>query len=344
MKACLSALAASAVLSAAWPALAQEQSAEADPALLESAIAVAGPGVPGSPISFSGFEFTAGTEGAQITLKQEWDIVAQGGGRHVFGVTLLAPFDKDKGEGGFALGDLTADSSIQLSYRFAELRGVVTGNTSAANTLCSEIRASLNEPAGHCSSGFIAERAPHRLGDWNRLGFAPDAAVWLAGLTAEIGHAEFEFLVPATFAEQTESETPWSVGAFVAVQPLSTTSLFTLRIQHQRTYEAADEMTVCVAGNPVCLTGPLGSPDKDTKEIASFEYRQLIGGRFGFSLTSSYDFANNVAGVDLPIYFIGGEGYGGGVRFAYERDDDDTGGGDDEWKIGVFVRKSFTLY
>lgn len=345
MRAWLSALGAGAVLIAACPVLAQAQPDAADVALLENAVAVAGPGVMGSPISFSGFEFTAGTEGSQITLKQERDFIATGGGRHVFGVTLLAPFDKDKGEGGFALDALTADSSIQLSYRFAKLTGVQTGNTDAKTALCNEIRKSSGQPiGGYCSSGFVSEHAPHRLGDWNRLGFAPDAAVWLAGLTAEVGHAEYEFLTPGTFAEQTETETPWSVGAFVSVQPLSTTSLFTLRIQQQRAYEAADERTVCIAGNPVCLTGPLGPPVKDTKEIASFEYRQLLSGRFGFSLTSSYDFANDVAGVDLPVYFIGGDGYGGGVRLAYERDDDDTDGDKDEWKIGVFVSKSFALY
>lgn len=337
-------LAASAALATASPALAQDPPGAPDRALLEGAVAVAGPGVIGSPISFSGFEFTAGTEGSQITLKQEREVVAESG-RHVFGVTLLAPLDKDKGEGGFALDALTADTSIQLAYRFAALSGIRTDETRAKIDLCNAIRASLREATGgYCSSAFVAEKAPHRLGDWNRLGFSPRSAVWLAGVTGEVGHAEYEFIVPATFAEQTETETPWSIGAFVAVQPLSTTSLFTLRLQHQRAFKAADERTVCPVGNPVCVTGPLGAPVKDTKEIASFEYRQMLGGRFGFSLTSSYDFGNNVAGIDLPIYFIGGEGYGGGLRLAYERDDDDTDGDDDEWKVGVFVSKSFSLY
>lgn len=304
-----------------------------------------GPATLDRPVSATGMEFTAGTSGSEVTVKGVFGL-SEAFGVHDLSITAAAPLDKAKNEGAFALDALTADASLTVGYSVAGFSGRTTASTEAAQAFCARIRAAVCSSAGVAAAAAGPDLEQH-LDEWDRLGFGASSYVWIFGGFAKVGHAEFDFLDAATFAERSETETPWSVGAYYSYQPLWNRSLFTVKYEHQQTYDAADESTVCPAppSGPaiVCLIAPLGAPERDTKDILSFEYRQRFRTHLGFAVTTSYDVSNDAFGIDLPIYLVGGGDYSGGVRFGYTWDDD-SDGDKDELKVGVFVSRALTLY
>ena len=294
------------------------------------------------PRSLPGLQLEAGTEGAEVSVKGTYALRAVGA--PLLGITATAPFDKDKGKDGFALDALTADAALNFEITWSGLSGVQLPSPAKVAAFCARHQI----PSTDCGK-VPASRDAAVIEEWQRLGWAPGAAVWSVGPFAKVGHAEFKFVDATAVAEKSETETPWSLGASASWIDLWARRMWTAKFEHQRTYKDADERTICpaVPAGPsvLCLTGPLGSPVRDDKDILSGEVRQRFKKHYGAALTASYDFSNRKFGAQLPIYFIAGAGYTGGVRLGYEwAGDDEPGNDEDEAKVGVFVSKALTLH
>lgn len=295
----------------------------------------------------SGIELTAGAKGSGATVKASRK-VNDADGITTISLTATAPFDKDKEEGGFALDSLTSGASLKFEVTFGGLVGDRDDTHAAAVDLCKAIALERKVPAPtDCDSQWVSENDPDQLDRFDRLGFRSDAFAWSASGFAKVGHSSFKYVDAAAFKEEERTETPWSLGMTVSRQPLWKRRLYMLKYEHQRGYKAQSIRTVCPAptGAPVtCLSGPLGPPKHDDKDLVSFEVRQRFSDFYGLAVTATYDLGSEDFGIDAPIYLIGGKDYSGGVRVTYKRENKSTKSDKDDLAIGVFVSRALTLY
>lgn len=303
-----------------------------------------GQGVLGRPLSLpNAVEFSAGTEGSEVTVQASHRLPLKNG-RHYLTLTAAAPLDKKTGEGGFALDSFTADASLKIEYSWSGFAGARDFTGAAGRAFCAEHGISPE----NCRGGWISENRKALTDDFLRRGWSPKSHVWTFSAFAKVGHDEFKFIDAPTVAEKTETETPWSVGIAYSRAPLWKRRLYSVKFEHQRVYEDADQATVCPAptSDPsvVCMTGALGPPKRDDKDILSLEIRQRFAGHYGVAATASYDFSNEKFGIDVPVYLISGGDYSGGVRVAYKWSGEDEDGDRDELTAAVFVSKALTLF
>jgi len=171
-----------------------------------------------------------------------------------------------------------------------------------------------------------------------------DANRFLYGVTGKIGYQEFEFITLDSEDEQTQSETPWSVGLWAGLQPGDRPILFFAGAEYQRSYSAGANTTICPASALpeatalVCKTGPFNSPKEETKKLAYIEIRARPAG-VGASLKITQDLESNVTGLEIPFYVIANENKSltGGIKAGWRSDTDDA-------TFGVFVGAPFGLY
>lgn len=297
--------------------------------------------------SLSGVELTAAAEGAAATIKLG-RVTSRKNGIHTWSVTATSPFDSDAGEGGFSLDSFTAGSSLKIEYTWSNLFGEIVNRADRVLAFCeSEAKARSIAAPALCDSHWVDANARDRLDDFNRLAVAPGAFAISIAPFGKVGHKEFKYLDAASLAESEETETPWAVGVAVAVQPVLTRRLYVAKFEHQRDYEAQEKRTICPAatGAPVtCLTGALGPPKHDDKDLVTLEFRQRFVDHFGFSVAATYDIGSEDFGVDVPVYLVGGEDYSGGIRVGFKREGKSTKKDKDDLTVGVFIARSLSLY
>lgn len=189
--------------------------------------------------------------------------------------------------------------------------------------------------------GFAVKRyAPREFDNYMSLFFDPDASLIMWGVSAAVGTEKFDYRNPATFAELSSKEKPWSLSAYWAYEKISWQSLLTFRFEHKRLYEEAAKEIRCRNPSDVttCLEARFGPPQGASLDLVSMDFRRRLGG-YGFALTASYDVREDSVAVDVPVYFIrdGSGGFNGGVRAGWDSKRDDV-------KIGVFVNTAFDLF
>lgn len=194
----------------------------------------------------------------------------------------------------------------------------------------------------------ITQFTPELLDQW-------DAQFWESrftpyyGLSASVGHEEFEYFDSATFKKEEIDQQPWGVKGSFGFLP-SNRDLFVLfGLEYQESFKAADTVTRCpLTGEDflACGTGAFEKPGKKEKHLVSALARWMFWKnpkgveRIGVSPQLTYDLKSDVLAVDLPIYFAR-DSKGklvGGVRLGWNDDVDDV-------KVGVFVSsKVFGLF
>lgn len=309
-----------------------------------------------------GLQVTAGTGDGAATLKGSYQLSGPGAeGRGVytlFSVTGSLALDKASGESTFAsLSGLTDTTSVELKLTQYTLSGRKrpTANNPEVKAICeigfAKAKAKLGKDPDdiNCTDEDwyvdVGALAPHLTPDeLDRLYagfFERDAKMLIWGLSGKVGAKEHKFLDPVTVAESEDDKTGYSVGAFLALEPLRQKTLYTFAFNHERSYDDADSQILCPpgAGGPVtCLEGAIGPPTRSTKNIVSVEARRRFGS-VAAAATISYDAKAQEFGVEAPIYFItdSKNGFVGGVRLGWTEKEDD-------FTAKLFVGKAFSFY
>lgn len=209
-------------------------------------------------------------------------------------------------------------------------------------------RADLKEcddPAGG-SGNLIAEHLPGEERRYQALLRPADARQF--GFEVSVGRNRFEFLDPATLAEDSERHLQWSARGFYTQYLRGSPTAVTFSAGYERTYEAADEETFCPANPnnvPIrCITARGAAPELNESFLLSAGIRHQFtrAGRvlnLAIAPQVTYDVIDDVFGVDVPVYFLPNSdgGLTGGVRFGYRSDREN------EFSVGVFIGAAFNI-
>ncbi len=170
---------------------------------------------------------------------------------------------------------------------------------------------------------------------------------WQVGGEATLGFNSFDYRDPGTLAEQSDDETQYSAGLFIAYYPSDFRSMISVGAKYQYAFEAQDEVILC---KPVvlvpaddCSKSPPGPPTQLDGMLFNLEYRRTfdIGLQFGELAVSpvvTYDENSDDFGIELPIYLVPSAKSAvlPGIRIGYSSETDET-------TFGVFLKSSFSL-
>lgn len=305
----------------------------------------------------SSVQIIASNEGARASLKLDQsssDGDAKGSGEYWSrSMVFSAPVDKnDKvGTGLIGLDGLT--NNFEFTYNVSRIRTKPLGKWQDGQPsllfAMPEACRSLDIPINECEHSTLLRVAHANSGSTNqRLAikakdiidrFAVPGYAWVQGLRLKAGYDDFTFFDPTTLQKRSQDEVPWGVGLFGGV--LAGTSYYTVGIDYQRGYKAAASGTACpvpAEGATVtrCVSGALGEPSSNERQLLNFEGRWLIGeSAIGAKLV--HDFKNDFWGIDVPVYlFPNDKGLlSGGLRFGWTNTE--------QFSAGIFVGVPFKL-
>lgn len=275
-------------------------------------------------------------------------------------ITASAPLSKSGDDTTIAnLDGLTNSASLELGFSQFRAPGVkrsaaeVFGKVSELDVVCRRVfearKLKENTPVPDKLEGCDANLV-YTHGDsddihafdsafWN---LDKSRARWLWGGTAKLGYQDYEYLTTDSTTKQKRNETPWSVGAWGAVQPGDVPWLLLANVQYQRAFKDGDNAVVCPVPTPpnptVCAAGALNAPKSITKKLLTLELRGRPGD-FGFALSVTRDFEAKVTGVDIPLYLVADKDgkLTAGLKAGWRSDTKKAG-------VGIFVGVPFGLY
>lgn len=296
----------------------------------------------------SGIDITAGDEGGTASLRLGGDLKpriscnaeVQTTRLTSWSVTVAAPLDKSKvdGQTRASLDGFSGTTSLDFNVRRLSVSASSSADLKAIRKYCATFIAE-DEVDDKCDQNWILENDPDRLPGYFRLawGDSPSASVW--GATGKVGQADFDYYDPATLAKMSDHRTAWSARAYFAYKPLNADRLYTFQYERQLAWEGQEDKILCPAAGPAssCVKGAPGKPTKVERDILSAELRQRTG-MGAFALNLSYDAANEVSAIGLPVYLTSDEKGSliGGIRFDWRSD---TG----EAKASIFVGTPLTF-
>lgn len=169
-------------------------------------------------------------------------------------------------------------------------------------------------------------------------------------LRAAVGYDEFTYYSQPVLQKDMVDRIGWSVGGQLMAYPARGLANV-VALDYQRSFKAAQAVTTCplpAAGQKIvsCVPGPIEGPTRSDKLILAPEVRFLLPvsrngiiRSLGFGPRLEVDLLGSELAFDLPVYLASDPktGLNGGIRAGYVTDGDD-------FRIGVFVGKSFSLF
>jgi len=167
------------------------------------------------------------------------------------------------------------------------------------------------------------------------------------GIEGELGFDLFDYRTPVTLAENSRTEPNFSATASLFYFPADGVSLFAGTVEYENLYKARDNEILCraviVDPNDDCVSAPSAPPRHVERLSLGIEYRRSLGsvpglGQFGIAPQVSYDVLGDHYRVEMPVYLTpdGNSSFRPGISFSYVSEDN-------EFVIGLFLRKSFSL-
>lgn len=301
-----------------------------------------------------------GTANATIKVSKQVSSVDSAGQARfsVFSFTATAPLDKSGGASKLGtLDGLTNASTLEIGFSNYINNGLRIAPQIALNLprvldICKaayEARFKkehipVPQTTNDCDSEFVQKYASaEQQAEYDGAFFDKKHSYrWLWGTAAKVGYQDVEYVTEAGPLKQKGGRTPWSVGLWGAIKPGEQEWLVLVNGQYQRAYKDNDAMTVCPLPTPgassvICAAGPLGEPKQITKKLLTAEVRSRVAG-IGYSIAVTRDFAANVTGIEIPVYFLA------------DKDSKLTAGVQTGWRndtkkasIGVFIGTPFSI-
>ncbi|GJI91264.1 hypothetical protein [Duganella hordei] len=337
---------------------------------LSQAVLPAGGGLKDPSQLAPGVELRAGKGDDQVTLKlsryvsePEGQLLPNGDrlARFSTGSLLFStPLSKRNTTELLTLDGLATGSSVAFQYSSfsASFRPALATERAAKDQICAVVlkkkQAKEDKKASdpkaeqpiECDSSDVEKYGtPKQQKDWERLSWG-DAAmppqIW--GASAEVGFPTHDYVNTDTLAKESSKEHPWSVGAYYALSPDRSNTIYSISAKYQRSYEDGKEGVLCPVVAPTgvssvsCASGALGATVRKTKKLLAFDVRHDFG-NVAVGLTITRDFAQPATSVELPLYLIkNSDGkLNGGLKFGYRSDTKQYG-------AGVFVGSAFSIY
>jgi len=363
------ALAGTAVLMAAFPALSQ---AQPDPRL-DSASADSSDTDFRTGLAGSGLIVEAGTDKTDASIALSWsredplepheDPAVEPFRTYHWGLKATTPLGDDDESADFitdrglaGVGSLEFNFSVLTTDR---VRNAPTA-TRIAETVASAAAACVSEsgPESVCESGDPDALQFYMSEEQKRALEVDTAHIWttVLSITGGVGSKSYNFRDPLSLAKDSVDKTPFSFSIQYGGAPQVGSSWTSGwyrggGIEYSETYEAATAQTLCSppppAGPIECFTSPYSAPELERRAVLyGVLRREGLSDRFGLTwgaqLKAAYDFESEVAGLEGTLYMIpGGGALRGGIRFKIQTEDDDPLTDDETSSIGLFVGKPF---
>lgn len=320
---------------------------------------VVGAAPPGHVVSEPGVQFTAGTDGATVSLKWALDDdaripggslpegILRGGATFTsWAITAEAPIKKTETDRTLlSLDGFTNATTIGTTYfRFmTDWKTPTAAETARRAELCADLKKKareLHQKDVDCTGFNYSQYLPERLQEARSLFPGPTPGGWLYGASAKVGVQDSKYFDAVTLAESTRRGHPWSLGVFGGWVPANfSTAMLLLKVDRKRTIKDADEGVRCPQSStfPVqCVSGAIGAPAEKTGTAVTFDARWLVSTKLAVSLAVSRDSSRDVTAVELPVYFMrnAAGGLTGGIKLNWSSEEKKTG-------VAVFVGVPF---
>jgi len=201
-----------------------------------------------------------------------------------------------------------------------------------------------------CNEGYfkLDQRRGGELRDRFELVTWGNRPIYFFGGEASYGQAVFEFVDPGSLEEAVTTEYGNSISLYAGLlkfrpskqgRSRSDTLVFA-GYRREETYSAGAKTDLCTplgdADALRCDSVTLGAPTEKIRDLAFVELRRFFPGPVGVSPRLTYDFEDDVTGVELPVYLVtdAAGGLTGGLRGSWRSDTE-------EIKLAVFVGKKF---
>lgn len=165
------------------------------------------------------------------------------------------------------------------------------------------------------------------------------------GGTGEVAFQKSVYFDGQTLQKNEERHHPWSISAFVGLNPASMDKLLLIaKAKHKREFELADATIRCpLATNNVpvtCVEGSFGAPTHGKSSSYSLEARYRWSGLAAAAIVAR-NTNTDITTFELPVYAIsnGKLGLTGGVRILWA-----SAGKEKGWGAGLFVGVPFNFY
>jgi len=295
-------------------------------------------------------EINASTDASNATVKLSQSVSGPAGRFHSYSITASAPLNQSGGSTDLvSLDGLTDSFTLGVKYNWFRL-GLLNPEASEEtrnkkNDICDKLNAAYRQQTGKpdepdCGTDNVKKFLPAKFTEFKGLFFDPNGSLFSGGFELKGGYKKFGFIEAATLNKMSDSETPWSIEGFMGGVPNHWDTMITGGFRYQQGFKNASSGTLCPpssSGPVACKTGAIGKPVSDDAELLYVELRRRMG-PVGVSLKATYDFKNDLSGVDLPISFVkDSEGnLTGGVRVGWNKTQ--------HWQAGVFVSKAFSFF
>lgn len=294
-------------------------------------------------------EILAGTEDEQASLQ-----LSKAVDDFVLGFTFTTPIDRDDKAGKLATLDGLSDSirgEFRLTYtpwrmppankkslaaceKAAKLFEYEDPEYAIKNCGTTLFSLGLGQRMKLANKGYTdakiaaLEEKAELLEENFDISFFGDKPMIFYSLTTALGTEEFEYRDPVNLEKKEDNETEWSIEASVAVYLVQSEWYFNLAARYEEAFKPTDKETRCPPSTSttpvVCFDDEFAGAKEDNAEVLSLEAKKIYK-KIGFAPKVSYDFEDDVVGVDFPIYLATNskEEFTGGIKLGWRNDDDD---------------------
>ena len=349
-------------MAGAGPAFAEELSKGKAEALIKAS----GPDADArAGMAASAFAVTADGDktAVSVTVTRSWEATGDALAVKNLAVKFSAPFDKNNGEGNFLTGSgLNASTALEVTYGGLIVRGGALPTSERSLSTYTTAEENCHKAEAPALWGDLCDKKTFNeikkyLSESQRADFADEAflnsPLWLWGISASLGHDEFEHRDLATFAKASTTRTPYGASIQGGVVPNHSLVYLGGGLEFKQEYADAKARTLCrplPAGSPLeCFTasyaGPQSQRTLDVFGVIRAETRQFYV-PLGLEVKAAYDFERQIPGAVASLYAVSDKDkrLRGGLRFAWQADDDDPVTDDDNFTVGVFIGAAFSAF
>ena len=163
------------------------------------------------------------------------------------------------------------------------------------------------------------------------------------GFKSKIGRENFKFKDATAFADQEQTESPWSITAYYYRK--SGRTVWGGGLEYQESYTGSSETQICspvpVPENATsCSNVVIGEPTQTRRKMAYVELR-WANPKMNFAIAPkvTWDFENGETGILLPLYLMRDDkdALTGGISIGWQSETDDV-------TASIFVGKAFEFF
>ncbi|WP_240224416.1 hypothetical protein [Rheinheimera hassiensis] len=280
------------------------------------------------------FELTAGQKDKRASLKWTMDNIDSN-----LAVEFSVPTGSSDNTVLANLDGLAKFNKVTVNYKSALTSLDITKMLEICNEVGIAITSGCDlEGLKAQSKGKNAQKISDLIKEaWN------DAPPKFWGTSLSYGSNKMSYIATDSTTKQSETKYGWAASIYYGGFFKSKyKSMWAIEAKREESYKDGDNGIICPPQElnlPIsCVSGPLGKPTRNIKDIISFHYRQKFD-KFSISPSVNFDNRSDTLGIDVPIFLFkdAGNDFVGGINLGWTNEEHET-------TLGIFIGKKFSFY